>query len=313
MDVWTSKVGRALGGALRRALGRNDPLILMYHRVADVRVDPWDLAVHPARFDEQMDVVSRTRMPVPIDWLVGEISAGRRPQKAVAVTFDDGYLDVLRAAKPVLEKHDVPATMFLTTGTLGAPYGFWWDRLSEAVLTVSAAPDRMRLSFAEVSARDRHELHLALWRTIRVLGPTERERAVDEVAHALGTAELPRAPVMNRDEVRELATGGLVTIGAHSVSHPSLPSLSDAEQQREMEESRNVVEDIVGEPVRRFAYPFGDFDERAERLARTVGFDFAVSTLPGVAVSRRELFRLPRYAVGNWGGERFEAALRSFV
>jgi peptidoglycan/xylan/chitin deacetylase (PgdA/CDA1 family) len=296
-----------------RALGREDPIVLMYHRVADLSLDPWDLAVHPKRFAEQMDVLRRARSPVPLDWLVGEIVAGRRPRRAVAVTFDDGYLDVLREGKPVLERFGVHATMFLTTGSLGSPSGFWWDRLATAVLSPATVPDVVRLSFASITSRDRVALHRELWSCIRVLSPVERDLAVDEVASVLGPIELPSAPIMTRAEVRELTDGGVVTIGAHSVSHPSLPSLTEEAQRHEMDESRRVVEEIVGGPVRRFAYPFGDFDARSERIAREVGFAFAVSTQPGSAVSRDDLFRLPRYAVSDWSGERFEAELRWLV
>ena len=310
------KVGK-LASSLRRiaarALGREDPIILMYHRVADSSLDPWDLAVHPKRFAEQMDVLRRARSPVPLDWLVAEIVAGRRPRRAVAITFDDGYLDVLREGKPVLERCGVPATMFLTTGALGSPSGFWWDRLATAVLLPANVPDVLRLSFTTITVRDRATLHRDLWSHIRVLNPVERDLAVEEVARVLGPVELPSAPIMTRAEVRELAEGGVVTIGAHSVSHPSLPSLSEEAQRHEMEASRRVAEEITGGPIRRFAYPFGDFDARSERIAREVGFEFALSTRPGSAVSRNDLFRLPRYAVSNWSGERFEAELRWLV
>jgi peptidoglycan/xylan/chitin deacetylase (PgdA/CDA1 family) len=310
------KVGK-LASSLRRiaarALGREDPVVLMYHRVADPSLDPWDLAVHPTRFAEQMDVLRRVRVPVPLDWLVGEIVAGRKPRRAVAVTFDDGYLDVLRDGKPVLERFGIPATMFLTTGSLGSPSGFWWDRLATAVLLPATMPDVVRLSFASITSRDRVALHRELWNRIRVLGPVERDLAVEEVARVVGPVDLPSAPIMTRAEVRELAAGGVVTIGAHSVSHPSLPSLSDEAQRYEMEESRRAVEEITAGAVRRFAYPFGDFDARSERIAREVGFEFAMSTRPGSAVSKDDLFRLPRYAVSDWSGERFEAELRWLV
>lgn len=307
------KLASSLRRIAARALGREDPIVLMYHRVADSSLDPWDLAVHPKRFAEQMDVLCRARSPVPLDWLVGEIVAGRRPRRAVAVTFDDGYLDVLREGKPVLERFGVPATMFLTTGALGSASGFWWDRLATAVLSPATVPDVVRLSFASVASRDRAELHRELWSRIRVLSPVERDLAVEEVARVLGPVELPSAPILTRAEVGELADGGVVTIGAHSVSHPSLPSLTAEAQRHEMDESRRVVEEIVGEPARRFAYPFGDFDARSERIAREIGFEFAMSTQPGSAVSRDDLFRLPRYAVSDWSGERFEAELRWLV
>ena len=301
--------------ALRRLLarGRADPIILMYHRIADIDLDPWSLAVAPARFAEQMDVLRRTRSPVPLDWLVREVAAGRRPARAVAVTFDDGYLDVLDEGKPILDRTGIPATMFLTTGALGSPSGFWWDRLAAAVLTAVDVPRELRLSFARVASRDRDEAHLALWQEIRVLAPAERERAVEEVARTLGRTAAPPAPIMTREDVAALLAGDTFTLGAHSVSHPSLPSLSEDDQRREMQQSRRAVEELTGAAVRRFAYPFGDFDARSERIARDVGFEFALSTEPGAARRARDLFRLPRYAVGDWNGERFEAELRGFV
>jgi peptidoglycan/xylan/chitin deacetylase (PgdA/CDA1 family) len=91
-----------------------------------------------------------------------------------------------------------------------------------------------------------------------------------------------------------------------------LPSLSEDAQRAEMSESRRTVEEIAGGMVNRFAYPFGDFDERSERLARELGFAFALATEPGAARSSRDLYRLPRYAVGDWGAEQFAGELATF-
>ena len=287
-------------------------MILMYHRVADVTVDPWELAVGPRHFDEQMAVLRRERDPVPLDWLVGEIAAGRRPERAVAVTFDDGYLDVLRAAKPLLDQHGVPATLFLTTGALGSKAGFWWDRLASLVLTPGALPE-LTLSFIRAPDRsDRVRFHLSLWRAIRLLGAEERERALDELARALGRTPRADAPIMSAAEVGDLIADGNVTLGAHSVTHPSLPSLSEDAQREEMLASRRTVEEIAGGTVTRFAYPFGDYDERSERIAREVGFSFALATEPGAVTSNRDLYRLPRYSVGDWGAEQFAGELATF-
>lgn len=295
--------------ACRRALGRVDPLILMYHRVAEASIDPWGLAVHPARFAEQMDALGRTRSVVPLEWLAGELLAGKRPQRVAVVTFDDGYLDVLLAAKPVLDGCGIPATVFLTTGALGTRSGFWWDRLASAVLTPAAIPEEVRLSFASSRTKDRERLHLALWHAIRLLEPGRREAAVDEVAAVLGATEPPQAPVMSAAEAGALIAGGGIALGAHSVSHPCLPALSAADQRREMRESRRAVEEITGRTVHGFAYPFGDFDGRCERIAREEGFAFAVSTRPGFAARARDLLRLPRHAAGDWNGAQFEAWL----
>src|SRR5712692_6463733 len=103
------------------------PLILTYHRIADEPVDFFRLAVSPARFEEQLDVLRRTRHPLPLAQFVRDLVSGKLPPNAVALTLDDGYLDNLEAGKPRLAAADVPATVFLATGFVNRPERLWWD------------------------------------------------------------------------------------------------------------------------------------------------------------------------------------------
>src|SRR4051812_35493116 len=106
----------------RRIFGdRHAPVILMCHRIAEPAWDPWALSIAPARFDEQLRRLTAERIPLSMTELVARLEAGTLPSRAVALTFDDGYVDNLRAAKPILEEHRVPATVFLTTGYVGRP------------------------------------------------------------------------------------------------------------------------------------------------------------------------------------------------
>src|ERR1051325_11256188 len=91
------------------------PVILMYHRIADPKCDPWGLAVAPSSFDQQMRALRTHRCPLSLDEFVERLERGSLPRLAVAVHFDDGYADTVLAAKPVLEEHAVPATVFITT------------------------------------------------------------------------------------------------------------------------------------------------------------------------------------------------------
>jgi hypothetical protein len=113
------------------------PLVLMYHRVADEPIDPWDLAVSPANFEEQLLVLRRTRYPLPLTKFVDQLVAGELPRSAVALTLDDGYVDNLVAAKPRLSAADVSATVFLTTGHLDRLEPFCTDSISLAGMTIS--------------------------------------------------------------------------------------------------------------------------------------------------------------------------------
>src|SRR5262245_33946506 len=91
-------------------------LILLYHRIADLEVDPWGLAVTPEHFADQIAVLAGIAHPVRLDELASSRAQLRTRRPLVAVTFDDGYADNLHAALPILERYDVPATFFVTAG-----------------------------------------------------------------------------------------------------------------------------------------------------------------------------------------------------
>lgn len=126
------RVARRVVAALKPRRPR--PAILMYHRVAALSRDPWDLAVHPDLFAAQMAWLRAHRTPMPMDELVDRAQAGTLPASAVGITFDDGYLDNLVNAKPALVQHRIPATIFVASGFTGSGHPFWWDELAGMIL-----------------------------------------------------------------------------------------------------------------------------------------------------------------------------------
>ena len=114
-------VDRLRSGA-RRLVGRpsTDTLVLLYHRIASPSVDPWRLSVSPAHFAEHLAVIKRMGRAMPLRELATALRSGRRLRDAIVVTFDDGYADNLRAARPILDRHDVPATVFVTAAVIMA-------------------------------------------------------------------------------------------------------------------------------------------------------------------------------------------------
>lgn len=231
------------------------PLILLYHRIADEPVDPWGLAVSPSHFEEQLEVLRRSRHPLPLMDFIRDLKAGTLPEHAVAVTFDDGYADNLLAGKPRLAAADVPATVFLATGHLGRAEGFWWDELARLVLTaqggvevvVRGKPLRFNLAgepplhatdswraLLHPAPTRRQAAYVAIWQALRPLGDQERVSLMAELRAAC--AGVPRqndaARAMTPEEARALASDGLVAIGAHSVTHPSLTEMDAAARRR---------------------------------------------------------------------------------
>jgi peptidoglycan/xylan/chitin deacetylase (PgdA/CDA1 family) len=102
--------------------------------VAEPACDPWELAVSLDHFDQQMDALRRVRRPLSMGQFVEGMFGGNLPERAVAVTFDDGYVDNLLNAKPILERHSIPATVFLATGEISQHHEYWWDELARLIL-----------------------------------------------------------------------------------------------------------------------------------------------------------------------------------
>jgi peptidoglycan/xylan/chitin deacetylase (PgdA/CDA1 family) len=308
------------------------PLILMYHRIANEPIDYWGLAVSPANFDEQLSVLRRTRHPLPLADFVRDLVAGTLHPAAVALTFDDGYVDNLVDGLPRLAVADVPATVFLATGYLDRLEPFWWDELAEFVLLeagpksfeimMHGQPKRFELGAestlraedakAVPGSKSRRDVLEAIYRAIRCLDEEERRATIVQLRSIFGghddRATLGRA--MTGDEVRTLVADGLVTIGAHTVTHPALPELDAAACGRELSDSKLACEAIIGAPVTDFAYPFGELNADVREAAKTAGFVSACSTQRGPAVATSDVFALPRLYIPDLDGDAFEQRIR---
>jgi len=302
---------------VRRKLGRladrHRPVILLYHRVARIDCDPWGLAVPPDRFAEQIEALARHRTVVPLDRLVAELDRGREPKDWVAITFDDGYSDLLYEARPVLERWNCSATLFITTGTLDTE-GFWWDRLSEAVLAPKTLPHALHLNGGEHSfdwqsrtedRAEREALHLTLWRWLRRLKIEQREMQLQRVEGWAGATRehLERDRPLTTAELVELSANGIFAIGAHGITHAPLPELNRFGKAAEIAGSRRRCEEILGRPITSFAYPHGELDVECREEVRRAGFLYACSTEPSPVKVQSPRFALPRMVVDSCGAE----------
>jgi peptidoglycan/xylan/chitin deacetylase (PgdA/CDA1 family) len=109
--------------------------------------------------------------------------------------------------------------------------------------------------------------------------------------------------------VKEIINSGLVTIGSHTLSHANLPGLSKANTQKEIRESKVILEQVTGKKVSLFAYPYGAVNEAVIEQVREAGYEAAVGTAKGTLHGKNSLFRLSRIRVGNYAGELFRKIL----
>ncbi len=273
--------------------------ILMYHRIEDVPYDPWRLAVRPSHFEQHLQVLARRRV-VPLSKLLSTPGA-------IAVTFDDGYADFVENALPLLEKYEIPATLFYPTDALDGRE-FWWDRVEHALLNGNVhapqqegrrgAPPVPRWRTAKLGAR------------LRALHPAELAQALDELdAPKPEQQACARHRMLTRDQLRTLARSPLIEIGAHTCSHPCLPQLSEDEQVREISESRQILEEIIRKPVKTFSYPYGAHDDGSVRAAERSGIDIGCIVGGGLLRADTHPLRLPRLMVRDWNRAGFTLQL----
>lgn len=304
------------------------PLILMYHRIAQDSLDPWQLCVSPANFAAQMQVIRRHRRPMRLAELTQQLAQGQCPRGAIVVTFDDGYRDNLLAALPVLEAYDVPATVFCTAGYVGRDQPFWWDRLAALLLAPERLPPTLALDVngrqwrkdLGVAANDNSDASARLafyrevWAWLRPLTDADRALALDAIAGWSADAGAVPTPIaLTQQQLCVLAASPLIDIGAHSVTHAALPALAPQEQRAEISQSKTRLEAMIGRAVQHFAYPFGDQSAETATLVRDAGFASSCTTEHGAVRAGADLFQLPRIAVGNWDGETFAQALQGIV
>jgi len=312
-------------GAIRRLQRRPVARILAYHNVT-AQSDPV-FGLSTATFAAQMRFLKRHYRVVSLD-SVAEMLAGTRPwvERAVAITFDDGYEDNYHTAWPILRKLELPATIFLTTDYVGASGGIWLNRLHlalrETPLDRFAAPKLLDTGLAELPLRTAAERASAAHRLVDALyrlPPDERKALTERLVEGLEVdlAALSPTPsalrLLSWDQVCEMADGGLVTFGPHGCSHSIVSRLSDNVLREELTASKTTIEREIGRAVRHFAYPNGtegDWDERAVRLLAEFGYATAVTMRRGLVAAGANPFELPRVGYnGSHGptlGKRLE-------
>jgi peptidoglycan/xylan/chitin deacetylase (PgdA/CDA1 family) len=316
-------------------------IILTYHSVAERDEDPWRLSVSPNCFADHMKILRDQARPVTLEELVAKRMA-KHEKPAVAVTFDDGYANNLSAAKPLLERYDIPATVFVCSGYLERGREYWWDELAGLLLRAVRLPDELVLEidgstkrwnladaveYTESQQRQdqgqgacdgsmespRMGFYFKMWRELQPLADRQRSSVLDRFAAwaEYRSTVRPGYRAMTRDELCALAVDGLVQIGSHTVTHPNLLSLPEGMRRAEIEQGKQDLEEIVNRRVVSFAYPFGAYDRGTVEAVRRAGCRIACTTTQEAFWAGSSRFRMPRFNALSWDEDRFASLLAS--
>lgn len=293
------------------------PRILLYHGVTD-RLTQEGIGNHRKKhiradaFESHLKLLLQYYAVVPLSELVAKTKEGKA-NGLVALTFDDGYANFYQCAYPLFKKYNIPATFYISGNFVDRGEPLWVDRLEYALghtkmpyveVPLPQGLQRFMCSTQEERMRADDEIRSIAKR----LPNDERIKLVTTVENLCGiclTTPVPQsseyAPV-TWDQCREMLESGLVTFGAHTLTHPILSSLTDTELESEVRGSIHLLETHLGIRPETFAYPNGgkeDFTPQTIELLQTENILYAPTTQEWVVSHRLDIYKLPRITMDN--------------
>lgn len=293
----------ALFSSLRKILfNRSKFTIVMYHRVLDDNDEEKEylqpgLYVSRQVFEKQIAFLSKKYNLISLKEL-SELLINKQPisPNSLVITFDDGWRDNYSYAYPILKKYRAPAIIFLTTDYIDTNKAFWfleasimmtYNKLSRAQLgqliakyesekDLTKALPGGKLEEANFTLSDRDWFIENLKQLDpKIIPAILKELSVQNKLDADTIKE--NRSMLTWEEVIEMNNNG-IDFGSHGCSHRIMPALTDAEIERELIESKRIIEEKLGREINLFAYPNGDYSNHIRDLVLNSGYICALAT-----------------------------------
>ncbi|MCC6419344.1 MAG: polysaccharide deacetylase family protein [Gemmataceae bacterium] len=296
---------RRVPGYMRliRRLQARSLAVVMYHGVttAPLPVFNWcQLAV--AEFARQAALLARAYTVLPLSEVAERLHReAPLPERTACLTFDDGFRNVLTTAYPILERHRLPATVFLVTGHMDTRQPAWPDRLFYALMTTpreEVCLDGVRWPLT--TPGERATAYRGLTGRLKDLLVEEKDERLAALFAHLGRPEVPAdSPLatLTWEEVAALRATGLVEFGSHTHTHPILARCGPERQEEELRRSRDVLRERLGR-ADLFAYPNGSLTPHTRTLLPRLGYRCGLTTVAGLNRQGQDVYGLRRVHVG---------------
>lgn len=277
---WKSTLGipllsRVAPFVLRQQRRRGCLTILAYHRIMerteDFAFDEGVISASPEDFERQVRFFKDYFSLITFRDLKKCLEDGRDfPFPPLIITFDDGYKDNYMHAFPILKKHEVPATVFLSVNHIETGQPYWWD---EVAFYMKAA------NKSGVEIED-------FLQSLKVIPNNERIERIAALSQSAGAdpSHMERQS-LTWEEIMEMHKGG-IEFGSHTMTHPVLSRVNNQDDlEFEIRQSKKVIEERLGSEVVVFSYPVGGqhgFNNSIREKVKEAGYDFTATYIHGV-------------------------------
>lgn len=297
-----------------RLIGSGNPVrILLYHRVNDLPLQEASisdrLTISVENFRKQMKYISDYFEVISLANFIELVKTNAPlPDKAVIVTFDDGYRDNYKFAFPILKEFKIPATIYLATDFINSNRFLWWDVLEEVVLNPEIELKKMTTLLLQekgtnFAGEDRVRFFWEIYSYLKSIEPAQRDEILKIMYADLKISpdkmDMSTRQMFSWEHIFEMSKSN-ISFGAHTQSHVILSKISLTKAKIEIQNSKNEIEYRTQNSVTSFAYPNGGldtFNEDIVELLKNSGFESAVTTVKGFAGSNDNLFQLKRYNI----------------
>ena len=292
-----------------RSLSSNNMLVLCLHGVANNNANKINgRHMLAADFDKLCGYLAAKTDVVSLDEIFTMKRNGVKPKrKTVAITFDDGYVNNLETAAPILLKHKLKATFYVMTAPLNNPNYLAWPDLVDVL---NAKSTQISFKFGTntfvkrngtlINAETNESAYIhfkkAGFERLEIFDKVFTDYKVNEL---LANVNPEHIKIANATQVVQLSKNSLFDIGSHTVNHFCLANVDIALAKTELEKSKTELESILQKPVTSIAYPDGSYNDDVLEASKQIGYKSLVLVNYKNEKDKTNKDVLPRLSVSN--------------
>ncbi len=283
-------------------------MILYYHGVSNVPAQRYSgRPFSSAIFEKHLQYISKNFSVVPLTDMFNNYREGIVPKRpTIAITFDDGYENNYNVAYPLLKKYGVPATFFVSAFSFDHPDAALWNDLIH--FAYQAATNDIITDHYRFKKDYKHDFYdseksLSIQMFIKNLKFNERNDFLEKIKQEFNLDEVLKNTdpsewrLMNKEQVKELSGSGLIEIGSHGYSHVNLANIEEDFAEKEIIESKNLIEETIARPVISFSFPDGNYNEKIKEICIRAGYQNLVAVTYNNSEDINDKSILIRYGV----------------
>lgn len=246
--------------------------IFMLHRVQDENTSKLfsneNMKISPKNLDLKIkDLIKNKFAFISIDELYYNLKNNIKTTKCIVFTLDDGYLDNYTNALPLFKQYNIPFTIYVTTSFPDHKFTMWWYALEDIILNSNTSITYKFKKYDCSTLQLKQQTFITI-RNLLVKTRFPNQEFLNNFSIYLKDIDLEdyNKLVMNWDILRDISKEKLVTIGSHTITHPSFNFLNTDELNLEINDSKLLLENKLDIKIEHFAYPFGSKIEVSNKI-----------------------------------------------